>query len=371
MSRSRRIEPVPALILLVGCTERGAAPDAAAAERDAFVVRDAAMVRPDSGQACGCAPGVHVDRVLVLSDDRELWAFDPVALSFERLRGNLCETAERPYSMAIDALGRVHVLFAESRAIRVFDLASPSASCTGSGLDPSRIGFDLYGLAFAREPATACDSLYLHSYSGSGPFDEGEDVGVLGVADTRTLEVRALAPIDYNGGELAGTGDGRLFALAGIDPAKVVQYERGSGAVIETLPLTGFSKTNASAMAFYGGSLWLFTEALPAGCEECLGSSCEAARDACEASPSCARELGCLLETARPTDACGGGLPGELVACVTEACGSVCGIRPADRVSRVSRLAWDGDRSLTSVLAQAPIRIVGAGTSPCVTTFPF
>jgi hypothetical protein len=45
------------------------------------------------------------------------------------------------------------------------------------------------------------------------------------------------------------------------------------------------------------------------------------------------------------------------------------------RVSQVSRLDWDqsdgAGRTLVVELPEAPIRIVGAGTSPCVPTAPF
>jgi hypothetical protein len=358
--------------LLGACTTRSHAPDDDAGEvpPDATAAPDAPG-EDDAGARCGCAPGIHDDHVLVISDDAELWAFDPRDASFERVRGSLCETAESPFSMAIDAQGRAYVMFVESRAIRSFDLADPSASCAGSGIDASAAGIGLAGMTFVREPATLCESMYLHSYSGDGAFDEGPGAGTLGLVDPSSRAVTALATIDYDGGELAGTGDGRLFAIAGVRPAKIVEYARDTGVVIETLPLDGFSKTNASAMAFFGGDLWLFTEALPLACETCLEASCDAERDACEADPTCAPELACLLETAEPNDTCGGGLPEPLLTCVTATCSAGCGVRPGARTSQVTRLDWDGDRSRTVVVREGPIRVVGAGTSTCVQTTPF
>jgi hypothetical protein len=349
------------VILLTACTTRATEDDAGRDLPDAPAL-------PDGGPGCGCAAGIHVDRILVLSDDSELWSFEPRTQVFERLRADVCAAGEPPYSMAVDATGRAHVLLYSSRTIRTFDVGVPAGPCGGFTLDPVRPVFPLFGMAFSRDPVTQCESLYVHSYSGVGPFDESP--GALGVVEASGA-ISTLATIMYDGGELAGTGDGRLFALAGVGPAKVIEYDRATGATIETLPLTGFSKTNASAMAFFAGDLWLFTEALPAGCEPCLEASCAAARDACRGDLACAADLACLLERADVTDACGGSVPTELQTCVLDACMSTCGLAPEGRTSRVTRLDWDGDRSLTTAVAEGPIRVVGAGTSTCVQTLPF
>ena len=102
-----------------------------------------------------------------------------------------------------------------------------------------------------------------------------------------------------------------------------------------------------------------------------MDARCASARTSCEADTACGPELRCLLETAEPSDTCGGGLPPSLQTCIVETCGSECGVRPAARSSSVTQLDWDGDRSLARVVVEAPIRIVGAGTSTCVQTDPF
>ena len=41
-----------------------------------------------------------------------------------------------------------------------------------------------------------------------------------------------LAMVDYDGGEIDGTGDGRLFAFAGTEPAKLIEFDRETGEVM-------------------------------------------------------------------------------------------------------------------------------------------
>jgi hypothetical protein len=228
----------------------------------------------------------------------------------------------------------------------------------------------LFGLSFAsRSETDFCADLYVHTYDGMGPFEEGPDLGQLGVIDPVSGDLTPFASIDYDGGELSGTGDGRLYALAGNDPVKLIEYDRTTGGVIETIPIDGFNKTNASAMAFFGGDLYLFIEAVPPACFTCLNDTCPEALAACEADDACSDQLQCVVETAMFTDECGGFLPEDMAACVRGPC-EVCGLRPRARVSRVLRFDLDGDRSVEEIVAQAPIRIVGAASSPCVPTGP-
>ena len=67
-----------------------------------------------------------------------------------------------------------------------------------------------------------------------------------------------IGDIDFDGGELTGTGDGRLFAFAG-SPAKLVEYDKSDASVVEIQQLN-MNLTNAFAFAFYGGDFYMFTE---------------------------------------------------------------------------------------------------------------
>jgi hypothetical protein len=326
---------------------------------------------PDAGPLCGCRSGLHASRIFLLSDDAELWTFDPVSGVFDFFVGPVCATSETPYSMAVDPAGRAWILYAETRRILDIDV-NALAACEDSGYLPTLREFPLFGMSFLRRDD--CARLYALSYNGEGPFAEGEDLGVLGVMEGDPPRMRALAPTDYNGGELAGSGDGRLFAFAGVMPAKLVEYDPDDGSVIEIFPLEGFSKTNASAFAFFGGDIYFFTEALPEGCVSCLETACATEYSSCRADELCSEQIACAIERGRITDACGSMAGEEMVSCLT-GCGDPCLARPSARVSQVTRLDWDRsdgpERALTVEVSHAPMRVVGAGTSPCVPVIPF
>ncbi|HJL25596.1 MAG TPA: hypothetical protein RMH80_25520, partial [Polyangiaceae bacterium LLY-WYZ-15_(1-7)] len=321
----------------------------------------------DTGRSCACAPGAHQRLVYLMSDEGELWSWDPSSGEFAFVVGPVCGGAT-PYSMAVDERGLAWVLFVDSMALQTFDVNDPGP-CELSPYVRRNPAFGLFGTSFvARSETDACSDLYVQTYDGEGPFEEGPGLGQLGVIDPISGELEALGVLDYDGGELTGTGDGRLFAFTGTDPVKLVELDRATGAELDVLPLDGIAKTNASAVAFYGGDVYVFTEAIPAECEGCLESECGDALPACRDDATCAEHLQCVLETASFTDACGGGLSVAMMECVPrcDAC-----LRPSRaRVSQVLRVDLDGDRSVERVVEAGPIRVVGAASSPCVPVGP-
>jgi hypothetical protein len=362
-------------LAFLGCTRGEAPSDGGDALTDA---PDAALVDAPASDAgtdvCGCVPGPHTDRIFVLSDEGALWSYDPVADAFAFVIGPVCAMTGRPFSMAVDGRGRAWILDSTSHRMQLFDVVSPGA-CVDSGYLPTNPDFPLFGMGFlSRDAAHACATLYVHSYSGTGPFAEGPALGSLGVVEGAPLGVRTLAAIDYDGGELAGTGDGRLFAFTGVQPSKLVEYDPDTGAAIETRPLVGLPRTNASAFAFFGGDLYLFTEALPSECDTCFASTCASAWSACQMDATCSEQIECAIERGRVTDDCGGGVGSDMLSCLGS-CTDACLVSSRARVSQVARVDWDAsdgpERALTILRTDAPIRIVGAGTSPCVPTGPF
>ncbi len=93
-----------------------------------------------------------------------------------------------------------------------------------------------------------------------------------------------------------------------------------------------------------------------------------------EADVTCSEQIACAIERGDAQDDCGGGAGAAMLDCLG-ACSTECLVPSRARVSQVARVDWDGrdgpERALTIVRADAPIRIVGAGTSPCVPTGPF
>jgi hypothetical protein len=261
--------------------------------------------------ACPC--GQNADLVYVLSDDAELWTYDPATNAFARLGSFSCDAGplSGTFSMGVARSGVAWVMYMPGGDIFHVDV-NDANSCSDPGYTPGQNGFTLFGMAFVSDSVDdPCDALYAHSFSGSiAGFSEGFDSGRLGRLD-ENLSPQFIADIDYDGGELTGTADGRLFAFAGENPAKLIEYDKDTGAVLETTPLDGLELTNAFAFAFWGGDFYFFTE----------GDS-------------------------------GGGGP----------------FSSPD--SKVTKLDHDGDGQLSTVNDSAPLRVVGAGVSTCAPLVP-
>ena len=211
-----------------------------------------------SPQFCTCA--ANTDLVYVLSDNAELWSFAPKTLTFTKVTTLACAgLAASTFSMSVDRTGKAWVLF-QSKDIRTIDVNNPT-TCDDPGYTPDQMGFGLFGMGFVSNSISdPCDKLYAHTYDPSKGFGEGVGAGKLGVIDPLTTVMSTIGPVNYNGGELTGTGDGRLFAFAGANPAKLVEYDKTTALPIKTTPLNGLSLTNAFAFAAYAGSFYMFTE---------------------------------------------------------------------------------------------------------------
>ncbi len=277
-----------------------------------------------------------------------------------------------PFSMAVDGSGKAWVLFIDSLSIQTFDVADPGP-CVDSGYVRRDPEFGLFGMSFATRSATdSCAELFVHTYDGDGPFSEGPDFGMLGAIDPVTLRLRAIGSIDYDGGELTGTGDGRLFAFAGADPVDLVEYDKSTATALEIIPLDDVRKTSASAVAFYAGDIYIFTEAPPPACDACLDATCPTEHADCLADDVCSDQLACAIDQADVTDECGGLLPAAFMSCLAT-CTEACLISRRARVSRVLRYDLDasgGSRSIETIVDMLPIRVVGAASSPCVPVGP-
>lgn len=256
--------------------------------------------------ACPCAP--FTDLVIVLSSSGELWTYDPKGLAFVALGPANCPVfSPTSFSLAVARDATAYVEFEATGDIYEVDLVE--LGCRDPGYEPPASEPRRFGLGFvANGDESSCEQLLGWSYDGDG-WSEGPGAGVLTRIEIGGPERTVIARIPYNGGELSGTGDGRLFAIAGVSPAKLVELDRSSGAVLDVVPLPGVELTHAFAMAFWGGDIHLFTE-----------SSDDPSRS---------------------------------------------------RVLRYDLDGSDGDEPVLSVeVSAAPIRIVGAATSTCAPTTP-
>lgn len=271
---------------------------------------------PDDSM-CPCAP--KLDLIYVLSDDRELWTYDPIANSFALVGPLGCPTTDGTFSMGVGRDGYAWIQTTRSPDLVNYigdlfrlDVNNPQ-NCTDPGYTPGANGWVHFGMAFVSESLSdPCDRLYGQHWNGqSGLWSEGPGVGKLGVFDPVLLQMNTIGPTNYNGAELTGTGDGRLYAFGGVPSAKLIQFDKQTAQVIETIPFNNLPLTNAFAFAFWGGDFYFFTLADPNG----IGGN-----------------------------------------------------------SKVTKLDYDDSdnsgKALTTVNMNAPIRIVGAGVSTCAPIEP-
>jgi hypothetical protein len=263
--------------------------------------------------ACPCAP--KLDLIYVLSDNRQLWTYDPPNNSFAMVGALGCPTTDGTFSMGVGRDGKAWVQTTYPQGLNnyigdlfVLDVNNP-ADCVDPGYTPGANGWQHFGMGFVSNNALdPCDKLYAQHWDGiAGGFSEGPNVGKLGVFDQAGLQVNTIGTNNYNGGELTGTGDGRLYEFAGSPSSKLIQFDKANAQVLETIPFNNFPLTNAFAFAFWGGDFYFFTEANLS-------------------------------------------------------------------VSKVTKLDYDDSdnsgKALTVVNPQAPIRIVGAGVSTCAPVVP-
>jgi hypothetical protein len=166
------------------------------------------------------------------------------------------------FSMAVDRLGFAWVMFNDPAGeIWKIDVTDPT-NCIDPGYNPNQQGVGYFGMAFVSENVNnQCDRLYGNTFDGGLlGFTEGPNFGNFLSVDPQSLLVNIISPTNFNGAEMTGTGDGRVFSFGGV-PSKLVERNKVTGAALSTFPLNNLPLTNAFAFAFFGGDFYFFTEA--------------------------------------------------------------------------------------------------------------
>ena len=194
----------------------------------------------------------------------------------------------------------------QSGELRKVAVVDP-AMCTNPGYPLGQTDITNFGMDFvSNSQFDACDRIYGNTAPG---LPESPQIADFFSIDPVTLKVQPIGPTDYGTAEVTGTGDGRAFLFAGANPAKLVEIDKSNGAKLGVTPLPGVELGSAWAFAFFGGDFYFFTNSQ--------------------------------------------GGPG----------------------SEVTHIDYDdsdenGVKDLKTVVANAPISIVGAGVSTCAPTAP-
>lgn len=266
---------------------------------------------PGEGQGDDCDCTERAKSIFLLGDNSQLFVYHPIENSFEELPKYDCDFPEKNqvHSLGVDRNSVAWVQLRPSGDIFRVETLNGN-KCTHSGNVPGQAGITNAGMSFVEHPLDGrCEQLYLHSAEGDEWF-ERPDAGFLAVLNPEGSQSKQIGTINFNGGELTGTADGRLFALAGVPDAKLIEYNPKTAKVIKQVKLPDVDTSGAFAFAFWGGDFYFFTDTF-------------------------ANKDGAFVLT-----------------------------------SKVTKLDYDGSGELSEHLEATPRRIVGAGVSICAPLDP-
>lgn len=219
-----------------------------------------------TGTDSGTGPSANCNEasqlVYVLSDENDLYSFQPGLKEFKKIGQLGCNTAMQPNSMAIDRDATAWVnyvqgdLFGDS-AGEVFRVSTTDASCEPS--PAANLPADWYrlGMGFSTDGQdTEKESLYLTG-TGQG-FSPG--LGKLDTASGSLTPVGSFTgPLASENAELTGNGDGRLFGFFTTTPVEVAEIDKTTGAILSSTKLPAVETPTAWAFSFWGGDFYLYT----------------------------------------------------------------------------------------------------------------
>jgi hypothetical protein len=214
---------------------------------------DAAM--PDVARPNDCPDGAAT-LVYVVTEQNELYSFDPPSLAFTLIGGLACPSnGATPWSMAVDRTGIAYSVFNDGNLFRI-DTAT--AACAATPFVPGQLGFTTFGMGFVAAGDASTETLYV-TESTFNTYSKG--LATLDLQSWSLSMVGAYQP-PIPRAELTGTADGRLFAyypeLQGSG-SHIAEIDRATAQVTAQDNLQTGGSQDAFAFAFWGGDFWVFT----------------------------------------------------------------------------------------------------------------
>jgi hypothetical protein len=267
------------VLMIAACGSRtalvGDESEESSADDSGVTRKDAAQIPRDADVKLDGAPDVFRNDCLDPSDTyiylisytEELYSYDPAAGIFRDIGTVDCPTFyDNAFSMAVDRKGTAYVLLYNQAGTDpaqggLYKVSTKTAKCESI---PSYVSgqqnFQVYGTGFATNGGGPSETFYVQ---GAGDFGSGTGLATI---DTDTFDLTLLGnstpPIF--GGELTGTGDGRLFGFFFYESDQTSfllgELDKTNGQLLSQTPVTGIPMNNGGfSVAFWGGDFYFFT----------------------------------------------------------------------------------------------------------------
>ncbi len=230
------------------------------------------------GGDCPCENVLDGIYVLNSKDPPSVWFYDPPANDFSEIGQLGCappSTFGPPpsaNSMAIDRSGNARFNYYGVTGVMGTGLAftgwlysaplSDLSNCTDVGYVGAGSWY-AFGLGYSVVGANSnCDELFMYNTDQYVNYPNLSGGSQLATWDEGATDKVIIGPTVWPVAELAGTGDGRLYAFATVaeNESILVQIDKTNGTAIDSYPLMNLDTTHGFAFAFWGGDVFFFTE---------------------------------------------------------------------------------------------------------------
>jgi hypothetical protein len=216
------------------------------------------------GAQSGCSDAAKL--VYVLSEQNDLYSFDPPNKKFVKIGPLGCQTQMTPNSMAVSRDAVAWVNYVEQSASGkvsnggIFKVSTADASCQATNIQLPQQWYHL-GMGYSTDSATSTNETLFIAATGSNAGLAKLDVSAGTVTPVGTFS-GALSGEDA---ELTGTGDARLYGFfvpgnGGLGNVSVGEITKTNAATPNPFTLTDIQPPiTAWAFSFWGGDFYLYT----------------------------------------------------------------------------------------------------------------
>ncbi len=209
----------------------------------------------DGATTTDCVPEASL--IYVVTEERELYSFDPQKNAFNLLANVDCASGSYANSMAIDRAANAWINYGDGSLWKV---STKQPGCISTGFKPGQQGVGLFGMGFMSKTAgSSTEELFIDDLGGNG----------LGFIDLSSMTLQLFGPfagpLANRSAELNGTGDARLFGFFAGSPlgdagaAAVVQIDPNAESALQEYDLPSVDTGSDWAFSFWGGDFYLFT----------------------------------------------------------------------------------------------------------------